>query len=109
MLRNFDQPLAKKKTWELAGLIEFLCSALDLEYTAKVKAGKLKWRDEYSEDPSVYKGTNGGFAVQIGAATDDQYASDGYADVAQGAATHSFVQVGSIPLADFPAAKAKLA
>lgn len=70
-------------------------SVMDLPYSTRVVNGRLEWRSEYARPTRAYKGTAGGFAVQIGAALDSQTAADttklsGYTST--GAATYAFIQ-----------------
>lgn len=51
-------------------------SALDLEWQAKASTGPIYWEQTYGHQPSVWKGSAGGLAVQIAASRDDQVAAD---------------------------------
>ncbi|KAL3143777.1 hypothetical protein ABBQ32_003606 [Trebouxia sp. C0010 RCD-2024] len=70
-------------------------SVMDLPYRAKIKYGKPVWKNEYTAPTRSWKGTNGGEAIQFGAARDNQTAADTSAlsgNVSTGAATFSFIQ-----------------
>ncbi|CAL5224264.1 g6922 [Coccomyxa viridis] len=70
-------------------------SVMDLEFRCEFQGGQPVWTNEYSQQPRVWKGTNGGEAFQFGAARDAQTAADTSqlsGNVSTGAATFSFIQ-----------------
>lgn len=68
-------------------------SSPDLEWQAKARPGPIYWKQTYTHQPSVWKGTAGGLAIQIAASRDAQVAADTAAlsgTAHTGAATFAF-------------------